>query len=410
MTRRVVVVAVLVSLGAVLHATAEPAAAGEPVARAYHAARPGSLAKAKRRLAEGDLVLRAAVDTLIAAADDLLVAQPPAVTDKHEPAASGDPHDYASLAPYYWPDPDAPDGLPYVRRDGRRNPEADDARFTDRARANLLGEAVETLALAWHFTGRERYATQAAAFVRTWFVSGATRMNPHLRHAQAIRGTNDGRGAGILEGRDLVAALDAVALIDDSGALSADDRAAVDAWAAAYLDWLLESDHGRHERAAVNNHGSFFDCQVAQLALLTGRRDLAVSVLEDAGPRRIALQIEPDGSQPRELVRTKSLGYSRFNIEALCHLATLAEHAGIDLWHFETRDGRSIRRAIDFLMPYVTAPRRWPHEQISPLDQADFATILWRAGIVYREPRYAALVAGFASDEDGWIRLTFADD
>jgi hypothetical protein len=376
----------------------------------YYAARPGSLAEAKRRLAAGDDELRQALDSLIAAADKLLAVRPPSVTEKRRPAPSGDPHDYTSLAPYYWPDSSTRNGLPYVRRDGRRNPEADDSRFTDRDRAGLVGSAMETLGLAWHFTGHKPYAAHAAAFARTWFVDEPTRMNPHLRYAQAVRGANDGRGAGILEGRDLVEAIDAVALIDDAGVLSSADRAAIASWAGSYLDWLLESDHGRHEQAAANNHGTYYDVQVVQLALATGRQGLAVDVLEEAGPRRIAVQIEPDGSQPHELVRTKSLGYSAFNLRALCQLATLGDHVGIDLWNYQTPDGRSIRRAIDFLVPYVSAPHRWPHEQISRIEASDFATILWRAGIVYREPSYAALIDGFGSDRHGWIRLTFVDD
>ena len=376
----------------------------------YYAARPGSLAEAKRRLAAGDDELREALDSLITAADKLLSVRPPSVTEKRRPAPSGDPHDYTSLAPYYWPDSSTRDGLPYVRRDGRRNPEADDSRFTDRDRAGLVGSAMETLGLAWHFTGHKPYAAHAAAFARTWFVDEPTRMNPHLRYAQAVRGANDGRGAGILEGRDLVEAIDAVVLIEDAGVLSSADRAAIAGWAGSYLDWLLTSDHGRHEQAAANNHGTYYDVQVVQLALATGRRDLAVGVLEEAGPRRIAMQIEPDGSQPHELVRTKSLGYSGFNLRALCQLATLADHVGIDLWHYQTADGRSLRGAIDFLAPYVAAPHRWPHEQISRIEPTDFSTILWRAGVVYRDPSYAAIVAGFGSDRHGWIRLTFVDD
>ena len=383
---------------------------GPTAAREWYAARPGSLAEAKRRLAAGDPAIHAVIDTLIEEADKTLAVRPPSVTDKRRPAPSGDPHDYMSLAPYYWPDRATEDGLPYVRRDGRRNPEADDREFTDRGRAGLLGSAVETLGLAWQFTGEKRYAEHAATFVRTWFVDEATRMTPHLRYAQAVRGANEGRGAGIIEGRDLVAAIDAVALIDDAGVLSTADREAIATWAGDYLDWLLKSDPGRRERAAENNHGTFYDTQVVQLALAIGRRDLAVGVLEDAGPRRIAVQIEPDGSQPHELVRTKSLGYSAFNLQALCHLATLAEHAGVDLWHYKTRDGRSIRRAIDFLVPYVSALHRWPHEQIHPMEPADFATILWRAGIVYGDPRYAALVKGFPNAGDTWIQLTFVDE
>jgi len=405
MTRLVLLVLVS-ALGIASRGWAEDPAA----ARVYHSARPGSLAEAKRRLATGDPEVRDAVDTLVEEADALLDVRPPTVTDKRWPAPSGDPHDYTSLAPYYWPNQSAADGLPYVRRDGRRNPEADDTQFTDRGRAGQLGSTMETLGLAWQFTGQKRYAEHAAAFARTWFIDEATRMNPHLRYAQAIRGTNDGRGAGIIEGRDLVEAIDAVTLIDDAGVLSATDHEAIAAWAGDYLDWLLGSEPGRRERAADNNHGTFFDTQVVQLALVSGRRDLAVDVLEDAGPRRIAVQIEPDGSQPHELVRTRSLGYSAFNLQALCHLATLAEHVDVDLWRYETPDGRSIRRAIDFLVPYVAAPHRWPHEQIRRMEQADFATILWRAGIVYRDPSYAALVKGLTGAGDGRIRLTFVDE
>ena len=403
---RLVLLVLVATLGVGPEGLAEDPAA----ARVYHAARPGSLVEAQRRLATGDREIRDAVDTLINEADALLDVPPPTVTAKRLPAPSGDPHDYASLAPYYWPDYAAADGLPYIRRDGRRNPESDDPQFTDRGRIGLLGSAMETLGLAWRFTGQKRYAEHAAAFARTWFIDEATRMNPHLRFAQAIRGTNDGRGAGIIEGRDLVDAIDAVTLIDDAGLLSAADHEAITAWAGDYLNWLLESDPGRREGAATNNHGTFFDTQVVQLALVTGRRDLAVGVLRDAGPRRIAAQIEPDGSQPHELVRTKSLGYSAFNLQALCHLATLAEHVDIDLWQYETRDGRSLRRAIEILVPYMSAPHRWPHEQIRPMEQADFATILWRAGIAYRDPSYTSLVEGFTGAGDGRIRLTFVSE
>ena len=36
----------------------------------------------------------------------------------------GDKHDYLSFGSYWWPDPDKPDGLPYIRRDGGVNPES----------------------------------------------------------------------------------------------------------------------------------------------------------------------------------------------------------------------------------------------------------------------------------------------
>ena len=49
------------------------------------------------------------------------------VTDKTLSPPSGNKHDYMSLAPYWWPNPNTANGLPYIRRDGVVNPERDRA-------------------------------------------------------------------------------------------------------------------------------------------------------------------------------------------------------------------------------------------------------------------------------------------
>lgn len=384
--------------------------AGEAEPRVFHAARPGALEAARRLAAAGDRALRDSISRLVAEADALLDEPPPSVTQKTHLAPSGDRNDYASLAPYYWPDPQTADGLPYVRRDGHRNPESRDASFSDRERIFMLGHGVETLSLAWFFTRNESYARHAAHFARTWFIDEDTRMNPHLRFAQAVRGVNDGRATGILEGRHLSQAIDALALIADSTALTVDERRRIDTWGNDYLDWLVSSEPGRDECAAGNNHGTYYDLQRATMAFAVGRDDQALEVLREVGPRRIATQIEPDGSQPREIARTRSLGYSLFNLHGLCRLATLGDHAGIDLWHFSTADGRSIRRAIDFLRPYLgKSPRPWPHEQIVPISPDDSASILWQAALVYGDPTVATLLADPSAKHDR-IRLYVVAD
>ncbi|MEI9974387.1 MAG: alginate lyase family protein [Ignavibacteriota bacterium] len=40
---------------------------------------------------------------------------PYSVVQKSRVPPSGDKHDYLSQAPYWWPDPAKPDGLPYIR-------------------------------------------------------------------------------------------------------------------------------------------------------------------------------------------------------------------------------------------------------------------------------------------------------
>ncbi len=59
-------------------------------------------------------------------ADEILTQPILRVTDKKLKAISGNNHDYMSMGLYWWPNPDTPDGLPYIRRDGYSNPNAND--------------------------------------------------------------------------------------------------------------------------------------------------------------------------------------------------------------------------------------------------------------------------------------------
>jgi len=318
---------------------------------------------------------------------------PLSVTQKSVVAPSGDPHDYASTAPYFWPDPAKPDGKPYIRHDGKINPESRTA-ASDYGRAGTMSRTVSILARAYGQTHDEKYATHAALLLRTWFLDPSTRMNPHLNYAQGIPGLNDGRQIGIIEGNTLVSALEYGRRLAASTSWTAADQAALMKWAAEFLDWYLTSPFGILEGKGKNNHGTYYDVQVMRMALLLDRPELARQVAEAAKLKRIAAQIEPDGRQPLELERTASFGYSSMNLRGLAELARLADQVGVDLWHYVTADGRSIRRALDFLVPYLEDPvRKWPYEQIKPLNRSELAPLLRQAAVIFQEPRYAALAA-----------------
>ena len=91
-----------------------------------------------------------------------------------------------------------------------------------------MAGAVETLAIAYYFTGEERYAERAALLIRVWFLDPATKMNPHFRYAQAIPGHNDGRGAGLIESRHFIKVVDAAGLLGGSRAWTDKDAAGVE--------------------------------------------------------------------------------------------------------------------------------------------------------------------------------------
>jgi Alginate lyase len=351
----------------------------------------GSALKALREQIAANGARAPALLELRTEADRTLKLPPLSVIQKQQIPPSGDKHDYMSLAPYWWPNPNTPDGLPYVRRDGETNPGIQ--RVPDHKNFDRLISATHTLALAYYLFGEEAYASHATELLRAWFLEPATRMNPHLDFAQAVVGRNEGRGTGLIETRRLSRVVDTIGMLAGSQAWTEADRKGTMDWCARYLAWMQDSPNGKQEAEAKNNHGTYYDVQVASLALFTGNTDLAKRVLRDAANKRIAVQIEPDGRQPLELERTKSLGYSTMNISGLFELARLGESAGVDLWNFQTRDGRSILKALDFLLPYATGARRWPYKQIATFQGAEIVPVLLIATEKYRTARYREAAA-----------------
>ena len=316
---------------------------------------------------------------------------PFSVVNKSVTPPSGDKHDYLSQAPYFWPNPNTPNGLPYVRRDGERNPEI--RKITDSANLDQMESAVETLALAYFFKGDEAYAAKATQLLRVFFLDPATRMNPNLDYGQFVPGVNTGRGIGLIETRGLTRVVDAIGLLEGSKAWTREDERGLKDWFGKFLQWMLESKNGREEAAAKNNHGSFYDTQAVSFALFLGRKEVAMKLLEEAKQKRIASQIEPDGRQLLELARTKSWNYSNFNLEALMVLATLGQQAGVDLWNFQTKDGRSIRKALEFLIPVAFGERKWSYPQIETLQPQTLFPLMRRAALIYQDKQYQMLMA-----------------
>ena len=360
-------------------------------------ANPQTLADAKAKFTSHDSAWHPAFRSLLAEADKALKLKPSSVMDKKRLPPSGDKHDFVSFAPYWWPNPSTSNGLPYIRKDGQRNPDA--SRDSDAGGFGRVTSSVQTLGLAYYFTGQEAYAAQAARLLRVWYLDPATRMNPHLNFGQAVAGENDGRGAGVIGSRHLVDLVDALGLLAGSPAWTAQDQAGMSAWLDAYLTWLTTSKIGLEEKRAANNHGSFYDTQVVALALFLGKTNLARQVLETAKQERFAKQIEPDGRQPRELARTTSFGYSCFNLRALIDLASLGASAGVDLWHFQTADGRSLHQALAFMAPYADPAKPWPYQQIKPANRASLATLFLRANPVYHDPQFTAALKRFSAKD-----------
>jgi hypothetical protein len=164
-----------------------------------------------------------------------------------------------------------------------------------------------------------------------------------------------------------------------------------------YLRWLLESPNGRHEQAARNNHGSWYAAQTAAIALWLGDTARVRQIATDARAR-IGWQIRPDGEQPTEMERTRSMHYSAFNAEALTRLAEAARAVGVDLWGYESPDGGSLRRAIDRLARHAPDPATWPGRQIDAPDLGDLVMVFRRANAALPGAPYADVLRRLPAD------------
>ncbi len=340
---------------------------------------------------DSDPVVRAAYAELIARADAALLRKPGSVMDKTTIPLSDDRHDYLSLAPYWWPDPADPKA-PYLRRDGEVNPRRDTKAFDRTALGRLVGDS-ETLALAYYYSGDAKYATKAAQLVRTWFLDPATRMNPNMNYAQAVPGRENGRAEGVLDTSGFMNVIDAVGLIAPSGALSADETTALEGWFARYVDWMQTSPNGKGERAAKNNHGVWYDAQLAHFALFARKPDIAIKTVQAFPKVRIAAQMAPNGALPAELARTRSFHYSLYTLDPAYDVAAIGACLGYDLWSYADDKGRGLRRATDYLAAYRGQQVSWPYKEMTwPAGELD--ALLTRADIAWGPGAYPRMVTG----------------
>jgi alpha-glucosidase len=331
-------------------------------------------------------------------ANQYLKEAPVTITASRAARSAGGPHDYFSEGDYWWPDPKNPDG-PYIQRDGESNP----ANFDDHRKAmRRLSVQVPALVAAWTLTHDGRYSQHAAKHLRAWFVTPATRMNPNLRYSQAIHGVTTGRSIGIIDTIHLVEVARAVERLDGAPGWTPEDARAVRGWFAEYLDWLTTDRFGIQERDATNNHGTCWVMQAAAFAHLTGNTAVQQFTRDRFKTVLIPNHMAADGSFPRELGRTKPYGYSLFNLDAMATIAEILSTPEDNLWMFELPDGRGMKRAMEFMVPFIRNKKGWPkppdvmYDEAWPMRQPS----LLFAGLALNRPDYLQLWSTLPADSD----------
>src|SRR5476651_237003 len=299
----------------------------------------------------------AAYQQLLKAADNALGKPNLSVTDKGMTPPSGSKHDYLSLSAYWWPDTSKPDGLPWIRKDGKVNPASKNDQ-SDGVRLADFTARVQNLTLAWYFSGEQKYADKAASLMRAWFIDPQTRMNPNLNFAQGVPGIAAGRNAGVLDGRYFSTRIvDSVVLLHGNPAWKAADEQALREWMTEYLTWLQGNKIAKKESRTENNHGNWYVTQVAGIAWYLDQPQV-IKQMAALMKSKLNVQLMPDGTQPAELARTRSFHYSYFDLQAISLMAILAQKNGIDLWNYQTPQGGSVIKSLNLWRNILTTASR----------------------------------------------------
>ena len=350
----------------------------------------------KAKLKAKDPLAVAAYDKLIKDANELLKYAPVSVMDKKAFPPSGNKHDYMSIGPYWWPDTSKPGGVPYIQKDGQINPEVHD--FTDKENLPTLCENVYTLALAYYFSNDEAYAKHITQLMQVWFLDTATKMNPNLNYAQAVKGRFEGRPEGLIDTRHFIYMLDGIQLLKTSKSWTPQKDAALKQWFSQFLVWMNTSKNGTGECNAKNNHGVWFDAQNLAVALYVDSTELANKIVTRS-ISRLDKQMNDDGFFPEELKRTTSLHYSAFIMNAFNIIAVLSDKTNTSLWTATTPSGKSFKKGLDALTPFLMKDKEWTGKEIRPFNFQDAYPLLLRDADRYSCPNCLEAIKKLAGEK-----------
>lgn len=289
----------------------------------------------------------------LAEADWAMQQQPITVTAESSSRSAGGKHDFYSEGDYWWPNPEDPNG-PYIQKDGLTNP---DNFVAHRFAMIRFSKIIGALASAYKITGDKKYVDHAILHLKAWFVNPETLMNPNLEYAQAIKGRFKGRGIGIIDTIHLLDVAQGTLVMEDK--INALDLKAIKNWFSDYSTWLMTSKNGNDEMTAKNNHGTCFTLQVAGFAKLTGNQKLLDFASDRYKTVLLPNQMATDGSFPLEMARTKPYGYSIFNLDAMTILCQIVSTPKDNLFNYVTSDGKSIKKGIEFLYPFIVDKSKW---------------------------------------------------
>lgn len=146
----------------------------------------------------------------------------------------------------------------YITLDGQVNPDV--RTLNGPVAITSVSQAVLYTAVSYGLTRSPDYSRRAAQWIDAFFLSSSTRMNPHMKFGQIVRGPGPsgqlGTYTGILDLRGLVKTINGILILKSSG--SPDWTALRDqemrAWILQYIGWLEKSSIAKMTASRAKLH------------------------------------------------------------------------------------------------------------------------------------------------------------
>lgn len=265
-------------------------------------------------------------------------------------------NNFISYHGYMWPNPKTRNGLPYILKDGKRNPYND--KISDRPMLEGLNRDIFQLGLAYFYTNDEKYVMWAATLLNCFFVDSKTRMDPNFNFSQVTPGKNE-TGGSIMEAVMFIEVLEGIQLMKSSPNFSQALSRSLNSWFGDFLGWIEESPKGKINAQHKNNRGTYYTLLRCDIAMFLNDKQRATRIFKNEAYQRVVDQISSQGEMKDELRRATPLGYLKYNLKAFNELDEIGKKLGFDLFNYRGPKGESLKKAFEWLDQYKTGKSVW---------------------------------------------------
>ena len=279
-------------------------------------------------------------------------------------------HDYLSFAPYCWPNKLKEDDLPSDQIEREWNLEciliSKESKSNDRKALQTLFDRVTSLSLLYKKNKDERILDYIAKQISYWFINDQTKMNPHLKFANIIKGNPNENDKGLIDFKDIYYFLSAIKLIEeDLSKVQNFDLLYFKYWLIEYYSWLTNSNIARKKTFSLNYHKTFYLLQKAAIESYMGMENNLFETFVNTFVF-INNNIYDNSNQKERLKRKTFQDYCCFNIQQILNINSIFINSlNMNLFDFYGNKQNNIIKCIICL---YDRKDKWNHQQIDSFE------------------------------------------